>query len=68
MFQAKVVEQIKIHFIRNCFFFPENRAVYDILFEKYDTTLKTTHGNMMLRRKHVLCMRANYSETRDAHL
>jgi hypothetical protein len=50
------------------FFCSENRAVYDILWKKYDTTLKTTHGNMMLRRKHVLCMRASYSETRDAHL
>jgi hypothetical protein len=48
-------------------FFSENRAVYDILWGKYDTNLKTTHGNMMLRRKHVLCTRANYSETRDAH-
>jgi len=52
----------------NLIFFSENRAVYDILCKKYGATRQATHGNMMLRRKHVLCMRVNYSETRDAHL
>ena len=49
-------------------FFSENSAVYDILCKKYGATRQAMHGNMMLRRKHVLCMRFNYSETRDAHL
>ena len=49
------------------FFFSENRAVYDILGKNYGTARQATHGGMMMRRKHVLCMRANYTETRDAH-
>jgi len=36
--------------------------------KKHGTARQATHGNTMLRRKHVLCMQANYSETRDAQL
>jgi hypothetical protein len=32
MFQAKVVEEIKTHFMSNNFI-PENRAIYEILWE-----------------------------------
>jgi hypothetical protein len=33
MFQIKVLEKIKIHFIFSNFFFFENRAVYEIMWE-----------------------------------
>jgi hypothetical protein len=32
------------------------------------TVGQATRGNMMPRRKHVLCMQANYSKIGDAHL
>jgi len=31
MFQTKVVEKFKTHFTFNNFFFPENRAFYEIM-------------------------------------
>jgi len=67
MFQTKVVEQIKLHFIRKNFFFWKSCRLWDSV-KKYGKTRQVTRGNMMLRRKHVLCMRVNCSETRDAHL
>ena len=33
MFQTKVVEKIKIHFVFSNFFFLENRAVYEIMWK-----------------------------------
>jgi hypothetical protein len=35
MFQAKVVEEIKTHFMFNTFFFFENRAVYEIMWKNF---------------------------------
>jgi hypothetical protein len=50
MFQTKVVEKIKIHFVFNKFF-PENLAVYDNM-EKYCIAQQTTNDNMA----HAHCM------------
>jgi hypothetical protein len=33
MFRTKVVEKIKTHILRSVIFFPENRAVYEIMWE-----------------------------------
>jgi len=45
MFQTKVVEKIKTHFLFNNFFFL-NRAVYEIIWEKYCRTGQITGDNM----------------------
>jgi hypothetical protein len=57
MFQATVVEKIKTYFMFK-FFFPENRAVYEIM-SKYGTTRLATDDNTMLRRKYVIWMPVN---------
>jgi hypothetical protein len=53
MFQEKVVEKIKPHFVLNNFFF--NRAVYEIMWEKYCRAGQATDDNMV----HAHCMLHN---------
>jgi len=43
MFQTKVVEKIKIHFMFSNF--PEKRAVYEIMWKKYGTVGQATDDN-----------------------
>jgi hypothetical protein len=45
MSQTKLVEKIKTHFVLDCFF-PENRAVYKIMCEKYCTAGETKDDSM----------------------
>jgi len=49
MFQAKVVEKIKTHILCSLTFFPENRAVYDIMWTKYGRARKATGGTWRMR-------------------
>jgi hypothetical protein len=45
MFQTKVVEKIKTHILGPITFFPENSAVYEITWKKYDTAGQATDDN-----------------------
>ena len=54
MLQTKVVEKIKTHFVFSNFFY-ENRAVYEIMWEKYCRAGQATDGNMA----HAHCMPDN---------
>jgi hypothetical protein len=54
MFQTKVVEKIKTHILCSVTFH-ENRAVYEIMWEKYCRAGQGTDGNMA----HAHCMLDN---------
>jgi hypothetical protein len=47
MFQTKVVEKIKTHFLISNFFF-DNRAVYETMWKKYFSPRQVTDDNMAL--------------------
>ena len=50
MFQTKVVEAVKTHFMFNNFF-PENRAVYEIMWKKFCTAGQATDDNIIRRMR-----------------
>jgi len=52
MFQAKVVEKMKTHFMLNNVF-PENRAVYEIMWKK---NLKMERPQMTVWRMRIACL------------
>jgi len=51
MFQTKVVEKIKTHFMFNNFF-PENRAVYEIMWKN---TVEPSRSQMTIWRMRIAC-------------
>jgi hypothetical protein len=51
MFQTKVVEKIKTYSLCSITFFPENRAVCEIMWEKYRTAGQVTDYSTA----HALC-------------
>jgi len=51
MFQTKVVEKIKTHIVFNNFF-PENRAVYEIMWKN---TVERGRAQMTIWRMHIAC-------------
>jgi hypothetical protein len=55
MFQTKVVEKIKTHILCSVTFFFENRAVYEIMWEKYYRAGQGTDEIMA----HAHCMLGN---------
>jgi hypothetical protein len=46
MFQTKYVEKIKIRVLGSITFFPENRAVYEIMWKEYCRAAQATDDNM----------------------
>jgi hypothetical protein len=56
MFQTKVVEKIKTHFLCSITFCSENRASLSDNVDDYGTASQATDDNVMLRRKDALCM------------
>jgi hypothetical protein len=50
MFQTKVVEKMKTHFMFNNFF-PENRAVCEIMWKQYGVAGEATPNNIIQRMR-----------------
>jgi hypothetical protein len=44
MFQKKDVEKIETHILCSITFFPENRAICEIMWANYGTAGQATHG------------------------
>jgi hypothetical protein len=58
MFQAKVAEKIKNHILCSVIFFPENRAVYEIMWKN---VVEADRPQMTIQynKAHALCMLDN---------
>ena len=67
MFQAKVVEEIKTHVSRSIrfFFFPENRAVYQIMWENI---VKRGRPQMTIWRMRITCWILNATNSHSGCL
>jgi len=62
MFQAKFVDKIKAHILCSITFFPENRAVYEILWKN---TVQPSWLLMTIRRMCVACWIRKATNTRS---
>jgi len=60
MFQSKVVQEIKTHFVFNKFFFLKNRPVYKIMWKN---AVQQGRPQMTLRRMRIACWTPNAANT-----
>ena len=64
MFEKKIVEKIETHVFFNNFF-PENRAVYEIMLEKYATARQAKYDNIIRR---IPCRITKATNTHSQHV
>jgi hypothetical protein len=57
MCQKKIVEQVEANFL--FLFFPENRAVCEMMWKKYGRTRQVTDNSTIRGRDDVFCLPAN---------
>jgi len=66
MFQTKVVDKIKTHFmLNNCFFFFDNRAVYEIMWKNM---VERGRPQMAIWRMRTACWTPNATNTHSPHV
>ena len=66
MFQTKVVQKITTHILCSIHFFPENRAVYEIMWEK--NMVEPDRSQMIIWRMRIACWIANATNTHSDYV
>jgi hypothetical protein len=60
----KFVEKVKTHIFCSIVFFSKRRALYEIIWKKYDRARQATNGNVM-RRMRFACWMSKAADTQN---